>query len=80
MSSFRKYGGLNYASTNNFTRSFISNSDQLNINKYEKLHFEIANQFARSAGGRSFDIIEFPDYFPIGNKIFSVLSVLCIRC
>ena len=54
-------------------------NDQLNINKYEKLHFEIANQFARSAGGRSFDIIEFPDYFPIGNKIFSVLRHHNIR-
>ncbi len=30
MSSFRRYGGLNYSSTN----SFISNSEQMNINKY----------------------------------------------
>jgi hypothetical protein len=37
MSSFRRYGGLNYASTNNFTRSFISNSDQLNINNVSGL-------------------------------------------
>jgi hypothetical protein len=34
MSSFRRYGGLNYSSTNNVTHSFISNSDQMNINKY----------------------------------------------
>jgi len=49
-------------------------NDSNDLSKYEKLHFEIANQFARSANGKSFDIIEFPDYFPIGNKIFSVLN------
>ena len=37
MSTFRKYGGLNYSSTNNITRSFISNSDQMNINNFSGL-------------------------------------------
>jgi hypothetical protein len=37
MSTFRRYGGLNYASTNNITRSFISNSDQMNINNFSGL-------------------------------------------
>ena len=34
MSTFRKYGGLNYSANNNITRSFISNSEQMNINNY----------------------------------------------
>jgi hypothetical protein len=37
MSTFRRYGGLNYASTNNITRNFISNSDQMNINNFSGL-------------------------------------------
>ena len=37
MSTFRRYGGLNYSSTNNITRSFISNSDQMNINNFSGL-------------------------------------------
>ena len=37
MSTFRRYGGLNYSSTSNFTRSFISNSDQMNINNFSGL-------------------------------------------
>ena len=31
MSSFRRYGGLNYSSTNNYTKSYISNSNKLNF-------------------------------------------------
>jgi hypothetical protein len=34
MSSFRRYGGLNFSANNNITRSYISNSEQLNINNY----------------------------------------------
>jgi hypothetical protein len=34
MSTFRRYGGLNYSSTNNITRSYISNNEQMNINNY----------------------------------------------
>ena len=34
MSSFRRYGGLNYSASNNITRSYISNSEQMNINNY----------------------------------------------
>ena len=34
MSSFRRFGGLNYSSNNNITKSFISNSEQMNINNY----------------------------------------------
>jgi hypothetical protein len=34
MSSFRRYGGLNYSATNNITRSYISNSEQMNVNNY----------------------------------------------
>jgi hypothetical protein len=34
MSSFRRYGGLNYSANNNITRSYISNSEQMNINNY----------------------------------------------
>jgi hypothetical protein len=32
MSSFRRYGGLNFSSTNNITKSYISNSEQTNSN------------------------------------------------
>lgn len=34
MSTFRRYGGLNFSANNNVTRSYISNSEQLNINNY----------------------------------------------
>jgi Chaperone of endosialidase len=34
MSTFRRYGGLNYSANNNITRSYITNSEQLNINNY----------------------------------------------
>jgi len=34
MSTFRRYGGLNYSATNSITRSYISNSEQTNINNY----------------------------------------------
>jgi hypothetical protein len=34
MSSFRRYGGLNYSANNNITKSYISNSEQMNINNY----------------------------------------------
>ena len=34
MSSFRRYGGLNFSANNNITRSYISNSEQMNINNY----------------------------------------------
>jgi microcystin-dependent protein len=34
MSTFRRYGGLNYSANSNVTRSYISNSEQLNINNY----------------------------------------------
>ncbi len=33
MATFRRVGGLNYASNNNITRTFISNNASLNINK-----------------------------------------------
>jgi hypothetical protein len=32
MSSFRRYGGLNFSSTNNITKSYIANSEQTNSN------------------------------------------------
>jgi len=31
---FRRYGGLNYSANNNITKSYISNSEQMNINNY----------------------------------------------
>jgi len=34
MSTFRRYGGLNYAASNNVIRAYISNSEQMNINNY----------------------------------------------
>ena len=34
MSSFRRYGGLNFSANNNITRSYISNTEQMNINNY----------------------------------------------
>ena len=34
MSTFRRYGGLNYSATNNIIKSYISNSEQMNINNY----------------------------------------------
>ena len=34
MSTFRRYGGLNFSANNNITRSYISNSEQMNINNY----------------------------------------------
>ncbi len=34
MSTFRRYGGLNYSANNNITKSFINNSEQLNVNNY----------------------------------------------
>ena len=34
MSSFRRYGGLNYSANNSITRSYISNSEQMNVNNY----------------------------------------------
>ena len=34
MSSFRRYGGLNFSANNNITKSYISNSEQMNINNY----------------------------------------------
>jgi hypothetical protein len=34
MSTFRKYGGLNNSAKNNVIRSYISNSEQMNINNY----------------------------------------------
>jgi hypothetical protein len=34
MSTFRRYGGLNYSANNNIIRSYINNSEQLNINNY----------------------------------------------
>jgi len=37
MSTFRRYGGLNFSANNNITRSYISNSEQLNINNYSGL-------------------------------------------
>ena len=32
MSTFRRYGGLNFSAINNFTKSYISNAEQVNIN------------------------------------------------
>jgi hypothetical protein len=32
MSTFRRYGGTNFSANHNVTRSFISNSEQMNIN------------------------------------------------
>ena len=37
MSTFRRYGGLNYSANNNITRSYINNSEQVNINNYSGL-------------------------------------------
>lgn len=37
MSTFRRYGGLNYSANNNIVRSYISNSEQTNINNYSGL-------------------------------------------
>jgi microcystin-dependent protein len=34
MSTFRRYGGLNYSASSNVTRAYISNSEQMNINNY----------------------------------------------
>ena len=34
MSTFRRYGGTNFSANNNITRSYISNSEQMNINNY----------------------------------------------
>ena len=34
MSSFRRYGGLHFSATNNITRSYMSNSEQFNVNDY----------------------------------------------
>jgi hypothetical protein len=34
MSSFRRYGGLNFSANNNVTKSYISNSEQMNVNNY----------------------------------------------
>lgn len=34
MSSFRRYGGLNYSANNHITKSYISNTEQMNINNY----------------------------------------------
>lgn len=34
MSSFRRYGGVNYSANNNITRSYIGNSEQFNVNGY----------------------------------------------
>ena len=34
MSSFRRYGGLNYSANNNITKSYISNAEQMNINNH----------------------------------------------
>ena len=34
MSSFRRYGGLNFSANNSVVKSYISNSEQLNINNY----------------------------------------------
>ena len=34
MSTFRRYGGLNYSANNNITKSYISNSEQMNVNNY----------------------------------------------
>ena len=34
MSSFRRYGGLNFSGNNNITKSYISNSEQMNITNY----------------------------------------------
>lgn len=34
MSSFRRYGGLNFSANNSITRSYISNYEQMNINNY----------------------------------------------
>ena len=34
MSTFRRYGGLNYSANNNITKSYISNSEQTNTNNY----------------------------------------------
>ena len=37
MSTFRRYGGINSSATNNVVRSYISNSEQMNINNYSGL-------------------------------------------
>ena len=34
MASFRRYGGLNFSANNNITKSYISNTEQMNINNY----------------------------------------------
>ena len=34
MSTFRKFGGINYSANNNITRSFVSNSEHLNVSTY----------------------------------------------
>ena len=34
MSSFRRYGGLNFSANNHITKSYISNTEQMNINNY----------------------------------------------
>jgi hypothetical protein len=37
MSTFRRYGGVNFSASNNVIKSYISNSDQMNINNYSGL-------------------------------------------
>ena len=34
MSTFRRYGGLNFSANNNITKSYISNSEKTNTNNY----------------------------------------------
>jgi hypothetical protein len=52
--SFRKYGGLSYASTNNITRSHYSNNDNLTISeKIGLLNSKVLNESHIDLSGNS---------------------------
>jgi hypothetical protein len=75
MSTFRRYGGLNYSSTNNITRSFISNSDQMNTNNFSGLENASLSFCAFESNQIKFDnAVEFnalanDSRFNLGGKI-----------
>ena len=44
MASFRRYGGLNFSANNSITKSYISNSEQMNIKSgYGDINCQIIN-------------------------------------
>ena len=66
MSGFRRFGGTNFSASHNVIRSFISNSDQMNINNFsglENTKETFKNKIQKSNSEKSTNkTVSFEDY------------------